>query len=337
VLNHCTKYLARDTVDARHSYLGTLDGQSRSRHSDSWRFPIVDASSLGPNLNDVTFVVMAARHAVSPTSVEVLSTCHRLYDPIPLQRVESSTFWARTVRTPSASRYRYKIVVDGVAGLDPINPQTETLPTGEVWSSFFTYGYAQPVSFERWELALIDRLTRHILPFTSREARNFIERHANGNLFAGNLYRLDISLGVANFIDNVLAREERHRLVSYKTCLELIDLVLRRRYVDRDPEFLAEDAFVTLYNQLASNDAALFSDGWDATRFDNPAFFLWLLRRHAFLGAFTHPKYGGNASAAAWAYLSDRYSGGTLAQPVDLFDWRRGLEKPIGTNPDYRG
>lgn len=337
VLNHCTKYLARDNADPRHSYMGTLDGQDRGRHSDSWRFPIVDASPDGPDFNEVTFVVMAERDRPAPTSVQVISTCHQLYDPIPLLRVQSSTFWARTLRISSASRFRYKVVVDGVGGLDQINPQTERLPTGDLWSSFFTFGYAQPVSFERWELALLDRLTRHILPFTSRDARNFIERHANGSQFAGNLYRLDVSLGVANFIDNVLAREERHRLPAYKTCLEMIDLVLRRRYPDRDPEFLAEDAFVTLYNQLAGNDNALFLDGWDATRYDNPAHFLWLLRRHSYLGAFTHPKYGGNAGAAAWAYLSDRYRGGTLAQPVELFDWRRGLEKPVGTNPDYRG
>jgi hypothetical protein len=37
VLNHCTKYLARDNEDTRHSFFGTYDGQSRGRNSECWR------------------------------------------------------------------------------------------------------------------------------------------------------------------------------------------------------------------------------------------------------------------------------------------------------------
>ena len=43
VLNHCTKYLARDNTDERHGYFGSQKGQPRARVSESWRFPVIDA------------------------------------------------------------------------------------------------------------------------------------------------------------------------------------------------------------------------------------------------------------------------------------------------------
>ena len=43
VLNHCTKYLARDNTDPRHDY-GQYDaGDPRARIAEAWRFPIVDS------------------------------------------------------------------------------------------------------------------------------------------------------------------------------------------------------------------------------------------------------------------------------------------------------
>ena len=74
--------------------------------------------------------------------------------------------------------------------------------------------------------------------------------------------------------------------------------------------------------------------GWDYGRYDNPKYFLELLRRHTITAAFSHPKYGGNAGAAAWDYLSARYRDG---DGNTLFDWRRAVEPPLGTSAEYRG
>jgi hypothetical protein len=298
----------------------------RSSYADSWRFPIVDASAKGPEWNDVTFVYPPLAEATPPNDVRLISTLERLSDPLPLRRIGETPFFACSVIAPRMRRYRYVFLVNGRRELDRVNPQTETLATGDVWSSLFTWSYNQPITFERWEFTILDRLTRHILPFNTPEAQNYLRRHASDPT-AGNLYRLDSSVGVANFIDKALAREERHRLYAYKTCLEMIDRVLRRRHQGRDPEFLPEQAYVQLYDDLAANAQSLFDAGWDRNRYGNPAHFLWLLRRHAVLGAFSHPKYGGNAAGSGWSYLAERYP----------FAWEQAIEPALGASTEYRG
>ena len=326
VLNHCTKYLARETLSPRHAFLGADAAAPRAAYADSWRFPIVDASVKGPDWNDVTFVYPAAPNEPLPQEVALVSTVESLGEPSALGRVGDTAFFACSVVVPRMRRYRYVFLVDGRRELDRINPQREVLPTGDVWSSLFTWSYNQPITFERWEFTILDRLARHILPFNTPEAQNFLRRHASDPT-AGHLYRLDTSVGVANFIDKVLAREESHRLYAYTTCLEMIDRMLRRRYAGRDPEFLPEQAYVQLYEDLAVNAQSLFDNGWDRARYDNPAHFLWLLRRHAVLGAFSHPKYGGNAAGSGWSYLAERYP----------FGWEQAIEPPLGTSSEYRG
>lgn len=337
VLNHCAKYLARDNADERHSPLGIFQGQERARVSEAWRFPVIDShDGTEPDAyewNDVTFVWVLRRDAPAPGKVEVITTCNSLYDPVPLARVEDSVYWSCTLKVRKGERHRYLFLVDETPTLDPINPQTQVLSNGETWSSCFTWAYNQPVSFERWEFIILDRLTRHILPFNSKDAINFQKRGANeGNV--GHLYRLDISAGVSNYIDNVVAREERHRLYAYKTCLEMIDQILRRRHPGKDPEFLNESSYLRLYDEMANTSSELFQDGWDRNRYNDPGHFLYLLRRHAITGAFAHPKYGGNPGGMAWAYLSEHYrtnSGDTA------FDWRRSIERPLGVSSEYRG
>lgn len=338
VLNHCTKYLARDNVDERHSAYGIDVGSERARFAESWRFPIIDSHD-GPETdayewNDVTFVWRINDADRPPGSVQVITTCHRLYEPLSLDRVRDTIYFALTIKVPKAARYRYLFVVDGQLVADPINPQTETAASGQVWSSFFTWAYNQPISFERWEFAILERLTRHILPFNSKEAQNFLGREGGGGN-VGHLYRLDISVGVANYIDKVVAREERHRLYAYKTCLEMLDTVLRRREPQLPPEAMEERFYVSLYDDMASGAASLFEHGWDRARYADPADFLKLVRRHAVTGAFAHPKYGGNPAGIAWAYLTEHFKqddGITTA-----FDWQRVQEKPLGTSTDYRG
>jgi hypothetical protein len=336
LLNHCAPYLARLNTDERHSYHGQDAGQPRARISDAWRFPVVDSHDGDEpdawEWNDVTFVYHAG-NGTQPKAVGLLCTCNTLFEPVRMEQVEDTPYWTCSLKVRKGERHRYKFLVDGIAYLDPINPQTWSLPTGDTWSSFFTWAYNQPINFERWEMIILDRLTRHILPFSSKDAENFLQRGAHeGNV--GHLYRLDVGVGVANFIDKLVGREERHRLYAYKTCLEMLDRILRNRHAGADPEFVPESAYIRLYDEMAGNAAALFRDGWDTQRYGDPSHFLYLLRRHAMTGAFAHPKYGGNAGGMAWAYLAERFTGD---DGETAFNWRQAIEPPLGTSTEYRG
>ena len=341
ILNYCTKYLARDDAGPRHNFGQFDDADLRARMAESWRFPLVDGYSDGVDFdagygyNEVTFVWRADGDAGS-AQVSVVGTFGNLYEPIALARVADTPFHAVTVVVPKGEVHHYKYLVDGRATLDPINPQTATLDSGAVWSRFFTQLASEPVSFQRWEIAILKRLTAHVLPFETVDAANFLSRfydtldvQAKTTQYA-HAYRLDQPVGVVNFIDKLLAREENHRLIDYRICLRLIDRLLRLRNPYIEPSLMSKEMYRELYEQMASGDVP----GWDYDAYGSPRFFLKLLRRHAFTGAFSHPKYGGNAGAAAWAYLEEKYrdpSGKTL------FDWRRVIEKPLGTSPDYHG
>jgi hypothetical protein len=124
----------------------------------------------------------------------------------------------------------------------------------------------------------------------------------------------------------------------------LIDRLLRQRNPYEEPGRIATSFYAELYDQLAGTAPI---PGWDYSRYGNPRFFLQLLRRHTYTGAFSHPKYGGNAGAAGWAYLAanlrDPQSGSLPVQTADAgpspsyFDWAHGLERPLGRNPEYHG
>jgi hypothetical protein len=338
LLNHCARHLARDNTDERHGFFGLYAGELRARISEPWRFPIVDShdgdEAGAYDWNDVTFVFVPTVTG-APPRIELLATCNALFEPIPLNQVDDAIYWTCTLKLPKAARFRYLFLIDSIPTLDPTNPQVETLPNGELWSSFFTWAYNQPVSFERWEFVLLERLTRHILPFKEPDAENFLKNGANEENVR-HLYRLFTSVGVPNYIDNIVAREERHLLYAYKTCLEMIDTVLRLRHPGKEPEFLSISSYERLYTEMADEGAgsSLFVEGWDRNRYGSPHHFLSLLRRHAITGAFSHPKYGGNAGAMAWAYLEERYKADDGAT---AFNWRQAIEPPLGTSREYRG
>jgi hypothetical protein len=92
-----------------------------------------------------------------------------------------------------------------------------------------------------------------------------------------------------------------------------------------------------------ANDDGHSLQGWDYSRYASPKFFLGLLRRHTYTGAFAHPKHGGNSGAAGWAYLAQNLRDpitGDLPDPdprKSFFDWARALEPPLGRNKEYRG
>ncbi len=335
VFDLCTKHLARDSEDLRHDYLGAFP-EGRGRYSEGWRFPTVEARFDGNPLasgrqNNVTFVYIASSDAGDDFQVSVRGTFAPLYESIPLERVGDSRFFARTMVLPTGRCFRYRYRTAAGEELDAVNPQTMEEDNGVRWSSFFTSAAFEPILFERWERIILDRLTRHILPFNTEDARIFLERlNAQQRSAHPHLSRLDIGVGVVNFLDKLLAREERHQLVSYKICLSIIDQLLRQRNPYMEPRDMSEAMYVQLYDQMVTGNVP----GWDYNRYNNPKYFLELLRRHTITAAFSHPKYGGNAGGAAWDYLSDRSRDGG---GKTLFDWRRAVEPPLGDSTEYRG
>ena len=338
ILNHCAKYLARDNVDERHSFFGLDAGQARSRISEPWRFPIVDADDTGvvdaSDWNHVTFVHRAPDSRLD-ISVKLLTPCLGLFAPTPLTLIDDSLYVALTLRVLKGQRHRYRFIVNGQAKLDAINPQTMVTPQGEVWSSFWTWTYNEPINLERWEMALVERMTRALLPFQGRQTRNLIDRGLNdGNV--QHFFRMDIPAGVANYIDNILAREERHHLTSYRLCLSLIHAVLRRRNPGTEPVDLPDAEFKKLFDDMKNGADALFQDGWNRATYNNPSYFLYILRRHTWTGAFSHPKYGGNPGGLGWSFLGETYRT-TANASVSAFDWQRAIEPPLGTSSEYNG
>ncbi len=342
VLNHTTKYLARENSDERHNFGIYQPGDPRAKVCEAWRFPIIDghynaddpAESYG--WNEVTFVYAELRDAALPQTLSVVGTFAPIYEPIPLRRIADMPYFTATVLVPKGEVHTYRFIIDGQLQLDPVNPQKSTLDNGREWSRFFTQGCTQRLSFEAWELDILSRLTNHILPFHTKEGQRFLSQYyesldkASREAQYPGAYRFDEGVGVANFIDKLMAREENHHLPDYKICVGLINRLLRQRNPYVEPRQMNREMFVELYQQMATGTVP----GWDYTKYENPRYFLQLLRRHSITGAFAHPKYCGNSGGCGWAYLSERYrdEGGAT-----LFDWRRNLEQPLGANEYYRG
>jgi hypothetical protein len=345
VLNHCAKHLSRRSRPPVPAAGG--NDAIQSGISESWRFPIIglmggdDPESQEANL--VTFVYQVDPGDERP--IEVLGTFATLYQPVPLRRVlfegEDTGYRAVSLGIPEAQVHTYKYNVDGQYVLDPINPQRVRLANGQWWSRFFTDGYLQPLILENWEVRLLYRLVEQILPFRSAEAENFLSRYYFGlnrdqrKSDMPKAYRLDSSVGEVNAIDKLLAKQEAHRLIDYRLCLKQIDRALRRQNPFADPSDMSAEDYVQIYEKMADSrpgDGSIA--GWDYSEYANPAFFLYLLRRHAVTAAFSHPRYAGNVGAAGWAYLSERFVDPN--SKTTLFDWRAALESPLGTNSHYR-
>jgi len=328
VLNHVSRLFSRKNEEDLHNFGQYETENQRGRYCEPWRLPVVDGyfdpddRAGSYRLNRVTFVLKygEARH------VGLLGSFAELHRLIPLARVEDTELHAVTVLVPKGQVHRYKFCVDGKYLPDPINPQTSTLATGQLWSRFFTHGCRQPISFERWELALLERLTAHILPFRTPEAEDLHKRMGH---FEGT-YRLDQSVGAANYIDKLVATGEAHYLDTYRTGLRQIDRILRTRYPGKAPFYLEKNAFEKIYDELGSGRV----DGWDYAAYQEPQHFLKILRRHTLTGAFSHPKYGGNIGGAGWAYLEEIFRG---PDGRTLFDWRNATEWPLGNDMEYLG
>ena len=340
VLNHCTRFLARDGEEARHDFGQYEPGDPRARVCEAWRYPVVDSYFDGTSVeasypfNAVTFVYdgrsAPARRPTSPSSARSPS-CTR---PSRCARSrflgEPSGVWAVTVRVPKGQVHTYKLRVDGAWLVDPLNPQVVELDNGRPWSRFFTEGCQIPLTFGRRERELLGRLASHLLPFRLPENATFIrgvyeslDRASREQQFPL-AYRLDEEVGVVNYIDKVLARAERHYLDDYRTCLELIDGAAARAL----PRPRAEHA-------AARRDRRpLRRDG------DRPGGRLGHgpLRKPALLPAAAAPPRDDRRLRAPAPRRQLRHRRlGLPAGPLPVRSGRRAIEAPLGASTDYRG
>jgi hypothetical protein len=325
-LDLCAKHLARLNTDLRHSYNGHLIGNSRARFSEGWRFPVIESDSQ-PGSNQVTFVWRREMDEARPDSVTLLGTFTAMYARVPLQEIPGSIYWHATLRIPKKTCHRYLFEVDGRLEQDRVNPQTEKDDDGRTWSRFFTEYATKPLVLQAHERLLLNRFVQHILPFRTQAAEEFLR--APGNPLPKSVHRLDQAVGVLNFIDKLLAREEAHNLPDYQICLREIERLLRLREPYFEPHLVPKPVFQQLYEEMKGS-----VPGWNTNVYGNPSHFLRMVRRHAFLGAFAHPKYGGNAMGLGWRFLEERFRD---KQGNTVFDWRKALEKPLGTNEEYVG
>ena len=326
VLDLCAKHLARLNSDLRHSYNGHLAGESRGRFSEGWRFPAIE-SDPGHASNQVTFVWRREMDEARPNAVLLLGTFAPLYQRVPLREIPDSIYWYVTLRIPKQSCHRYLFEVDGRYEQDRVNPQTASDGGGQTWSRFFTEETTTPLFLQDHERSLLGRFVQHILPFRTRAAEEFLR--SPGNPLPNSVYELDQAVGVVNFIDKTLAREEAHNGPDYRICLREIERLLRLRQPYVEPAEVPKAVFQQLYEEMKGH-----VPGWNTALYDNPSHFLRMVRRHVFLGAFSHPRHGGNAMALGWRFLEERFRD---RQGRSVFDWRKAIEPPLGTNQEYVG
>ena len=127
--------------------------------------------------------------------------------------------------------------------------------------------------------------------------------------------------------------------------LDLCYRVLQHWVPDHDPLTLSSEEYATLYQRMANGTPGSLP-GWDYSRYGSSRFFLQLLRRHTFTGAFSHPKYGGNSGGVGWEFLATNLNDPATRKlpelqsvntPAPYFDWARAHEPPLGRNTEYRG
>lgn len=333
ILDLCANFLARDLQAARHDYLGRLPRSELGRFMEGWRFPVIELDLSGPEpRNNVTFVYRAESLNAIPTRVNLIANFSAGYEAIPLQRIDDSIYFSHTRPFAFGSCYRYLYEVDGNLVLDPVNPQQEKDLDGRPWSRFFCWYCRKRVALTEIQFAILQRFTQHILPFRTKEANEFLANPGGvmGQPFPSHLEALDEQVGVVNCIDKILACQEWHLLPDYQTCLELVEGVLRRRNRYEEPSMANDAAYEKLYDEMAKNSVP----DWNYARYGSPQFFLTTVRRHTIIGAFGHPKYGGNTQTAAWGFLHETFRDGADAT---CFDYPQFIEQSLGGRFDYLG
>ena len=298
---------------------------------DSAVFPVAETYYPDKaNFSLVTFIFFNREEK----DIFLLGNFANLYTTYQLSRVKlnnsDTNLYAVTLKLPTRAVYFYQFKIDQSFYIDPLNSFSKTLDNGKTWSCFITEGYKTPLIFEEWEVKILQRFVSFVLPFKTAEFKTFVNRHSAqfDNTTRSMLNQLYYDIGVVNFIDKLLARQERHHVINYQLCLSEMKQVLLRLNNTQEPEDMDEYFYARLFEIMEKNDFSV----WNKAKYDNPAYFLKALRRHIITGAFSHPRHGGNTQALGWQFLADLLSN----KPEDnLFDWRQALEIPLGNNKDY--
>jgi hypothetical protein len=359
IFNYCTKYLIRERSN---------ENADQDTITEGWRFPLVmavlheeqpiegqdipigteqvKANNYTGKYNEVVFIFYDKHQEVND-KIEIIGSFLPMYDSrelIPLEyKGDFSGIYYLALKLPIGNGFYYRYRIKGKDILDPINPQRTTLQNGRQWSFFFTDYYNYSHLFEEWEINLLYRLVEQITPFRTKESQNFINRFYEGlsqrDKQLMKIYKLDESVGEVNYITNILAREERHHLNDYKTCLKLIDKLLGKRNPYIESWKVSRELIDELYNDFVKNEKGTLIPDWDYTQYQNPTYFLKTLRRHCIVGAFSHPRYGGNIGGAGWDFVKDRFNIKDTSGKVigSYFNWDLAIERPLGQNPYYRG
>lgn len=324
------KSFARDTdAEPLHAYNGVEAPGDSAKYAEAWRFPAVEpwddrAQTEPGEWNAVTFTLpQAEEQAKTPSFVCGLPFSN--LRTVPLHWLPECSLAAATVIIPAGRSYDYLFRRGDELFCDPVNPRRRHTLHGQEVSTFFTDFCFQPVTLRLREAELLRRITNHILPFSTREDELFIQNPGGGpqNLLSRQVQHLDHAVGVVNYIDKLLAREERHHLQDYRICLAEIDRILRLRNPYFEPVLMDVNAFRQLNAEMADNRVP----EWNHAVYSDPSYFLFLLRRHTWTGAFSHPKYGGNVGAMGWHWLAGRFP----------FRWDLAVEKPLGISGEYLG
>lgn len=343
ISNRCARILARENQDPRHDFGQYLTGDSRARYCDAWQLPLIDTFAAdgdfvsGHRHDAVTFVYVHP-DAAPPSSVGLIGSFSDLHTATPLRPVAETPWWTVTVVVPKGEVHTYVFLVDGQVVVDPINPQQVVLENGRTWSRFFTTYCGVPLTLEEEDRDLLVQLARYLLPFEASDVRAALDRHYDRldqrprSLDYLHVYGPEPSLGAVNYIDKILAREERHHLVDYRLCLPILRRLLAERHPGAPLMSVPGSTFTALFGQMASNRVP----GWPHAVYGEPRYFFTLLHRHVVTGAFAHPKYGGNAGCGGWVFLEERYRASDPPHRT-LFDWRRSIEPPLGNSEDYHG
>lgn len=286
----------------------------------------------------VTFVYSASlTNKKKQNSIYLIGNFDALYKKKKMHQVffdESPTrFWAITLKLPTNHLYKYRFLVNNSFIIDPLNTLAKDSDNNIKWSLFFTDYYKTAVILEKWELEILQRLTAYILPFKTNEFTTFVNQQQSqfNNSTKTQISQLNYDVGCVNFIDKLIAKDEPQHIITYKICLKEIKRVLVMLNSFQEPKNMDDTFYQRIYQIMNKKDFTI----WNKDIYEDPSYFLKVLRRHIITATFSHPKHGGNTNALGWQFLDSVLSDGKHENAG--YDWQQAMEKPLGTNQEYIG
>ncbi len=323
-----------------HQYILNLSGKITGRSNTP--FPIVDTfldTEKNSFFNQVTFVYYSEQtnNAQDKIAIFLIGNFDSLHTKRKLHQIifnnELTRFYAITLKLPVKKRYHYQFLIDDSHIIDPLNTLTKQLDNNVIWSEFFTESIKSNIILEEWEAQILRRLISYILPFKTNEFKTFVKNHQGqfSELTKSLISQISYDIGCVNFIDKLISRDELHHIINYKLCLKEIKRILFALNTFQEPKEMDEYFYQRIYQIMSQNDFTI----WNKATYENPSYFIMVLRRHIITAAFSHPKHGGNTDALGWQFLDSLLRNNN--HDGAGFDWQQALEKPLGINNDYIG